>query len=197
MKLIHTLGICLSLLVGTIDQTSAQTYQVDTNTSRLEWKGRKVTGSHNGILLIKSGELNFEDGKLTGGKFEIDMTAIRVLDLTNRSMNQKLLNHLKSDDFFAVEEFPTSTFTITEIAPKKGENYTVTGDLTIKGTSAPVTFEAQIDMISQGVEASAVIAYDRTVYDIKYGSGSFFSNLGDNMINDEIEMTVNLKATQQ
>lgn len=194
MKLRLLLGPCLSLLLGILHTSEAQTYTVDTNQSRLEWKGRKVTGSHNGILMIKSGELVVTDGLLTGGNFEMDMTTIRVLDLSNRNMNEKLLNHLKSDDFFSIEEFPTSTFMITSATPGDSNTYSITGDLSIKGTTAPVTFDATVDIDDGTATATATIKYDRTVYDIQYGSGSFFSNLGDNMINDEIEMTVTLKA---
>ncbi|MEM8895496.1 MAG: YceI family protein [Bacteroidota bacterium] len=195
MKITAVLTLMLCFLIN--ETTSAQTYQVDNTESRLEWKGRKVTGSHNGILLIQSGELEFKEDLLTGGEFVMDMTTIRVLDLTNRNMNKKLLDHLKSEDFFSVEEHPASTFKITEVVPAEDNNYTITGDLTIKETTSPVTFEAQIELVDQSLNATAVITYDRTVYDIKYGSGSFFSNLGDNMINDEIQMTVNLKAIQQ
>lgn len=194
MKLKCILSIGLALLLGVLHTSEAQTYAVDTNESRLEWKGRKVTGSHNGILMIKSGELVVTDGQLTGGNFEMDMTTIRVLDLSNRNMNEKLLNHLKSDDFFSIEEFPTSTFVITSATPGDSNNYSITGDLSIKGTTAPVTFDTTVDIADGTATATATIKYDRTVYDIQYGSGSFFSNLGDNMINDEIEMTVTLKA---
>ncbi len=196
MNLKNTLGLGLFLAL-TLHQAAAQTYTVDTNESRLEWKARKVTGSHNGILLIKSGELTFTDGQLSAGNFEIDMTTIRVLDLTNRNMNEKLLNHLKSDDFFSVETYPTSTFVITSATPQEDRNYAITGDMTIKRTTAPITFDAAVTMDDNSVSALATITYDRTVYDIQYGSGSFFSNLGDNMINDEVEMTVTLKATSK
>lgn len=197
MKLKYTLGLTLSLILGLLHNTNAQTYQVDTYESRLEWKGRKVTGSHNGILMIQSGELIVEEGQLIGGSFVMDMTTIRVLDLTNRNMNEKLLNHLKSDDFFSVQAYPTSSFTITSTTPKQGNAYTITGDLSIKGTTSQVTFDAMVDIAEDAASATATITYDRTVYDIQYGSGSFFSNLGDNMINDEVEMTVNLKATNK
>ncbi|MEQ9300560.1 MAG: YceI family protein [Cyclobacteriaceae bacterium] len=194
MKLKYKLGLYLTLLLGVMHTSEAQTYTVDTLESRLEWKGRKVTGSHNGILMIKSGELVIADGQLTGGNFEMDMTTIRVLDLSNRNMNEKLLNHLKSEDFFSVEEYPTSTFVITSATPGDANAYSITGDLSIKGTTAPVTFDATVDIADSNTTATATIKYDRTVYDIQYGSGSFFSNLGDNMINEEIELTVTLKA---
>jgi polyisoprenoid-binding protein YceI len=197
MKLINTLGLCLFLLMGSLHQSAAQTYAVDTNESRLEWKGQKVAGSHNGILMIKSGELMVTDGQLTGGNFEMDMSTIRVLDLSNRSMNEKLLNHLKSEDFFSVEEYPISTFAITSATLKEDSTYSITGDLSIKATTAPVTFDADVEIDDGTATATATITYDRTVYGIQYGSGSFFSDLGDNMINDEIEMTINLKTVTQ
>lgn len=190
----HTIGLCLLLGIALMPAANAQTYTVDTNESRLEWKGRKVTGSHHGILLIQSGTLILEDGQLSGGDFVMDMTSIRVLDLTNRGMNEKLLNHLKSDDFFAVEDYPTSTFTITSATVKEGDAYSITGDLTIKGTTAPVTFDATLESSDGMVSAFATLTFDRMVYDIRYGSGSFFSNLGDNMINDEVELNVTLKT---
>ena len=60
----------------------ANSKEVNTSTSQIIWKARKVTGSHEGTVKLKSGNLEFNNGVLTGGRFEIDMTSIAVTDLS-------------------------------------------------------------------------------------------------------------------
>jgi polyisoprenoid-binding protein YceI len=111
-----------------------------------------------------------------------------VKDLEAGEWHDKLVGHLKSDDFFGVEKFPTSELIITESAPFKNNEATVTGKLTIKGITHPVTFKA----VKVGTGYTALITVDRTKYDIKYGSGKFFDSLGDKMIYDEFTLDVKL-----
>lgn len=175
------------------------TYKVDVEQSKLEWYGKKVTGEHKGLINIQSGTLQFKDGKLIGGEFAINMKSIVNLDLESKEWNAKLVNHLKSDDFFSVEKFPTATLKITEVKSHKAEksdaNYWIKGDLTIKGITNPIEFPAKVEMSEEGVSGSAKIVVDRAKYNVRYGSGSFFEGLGDKLIYDDFEMTISLMAT--
>lgn len=162
--------------------------EVKVEESTITWKGYKVTGSHEGTIQLMDGTLLFEDNKLTGGNFTIDMTSINVTDLESGEGKEKLEGHLKSDDFFGTTNHPKAMFTINNVEEKDG-NYKVSGDLTIKGTTHPTTF----DMIVGANTASATLKVDRTKYDIKYGSSSFFDGLKDKAIYDEFDLNVSLK----
>lgn len=169
------------------NKPAVEKLKVDTKMSTVNWTGKKVTGSHAGNIKIKSGELQFDAGKLVGGTFEIDMTSMACTDLTGKQADN-LVGHLKSDDFFGVEKFNTSKLVIKYAQMISGNNYSINGDLTIKGVTQPITFTAAVDTKS----ATADIKVDRTKYDIKYGSGSFFDNLGDKAIDNEFVLNVKL-----
>ncbi len=165
--------------------------------SKLEWVGKKVTGKHNGTVDITGGELFVDNGNLTGGNFDIDFKSIKVLDLQDPQMNAKLTNHLKSDDFFSAEKFPVGEFKLTSATPLSdgsGNNYTIGGNLTIKGITKPVIFPAKVTINGDAVTAIADFKIDRTLWDVKFRSGKFFENLGDNLISDDIELKVNIAA---
>lgn len=174
------------LALGLMSFTNLKEIKVDAEKSNVTWKGYKVTGEHEGTISIKSGTILMDGDKLTGGTFVIDMTTINTTDLSGDSKG-KLDGHLKSGDFFGVEKNPTATLVITK-AEGSGNTYTVTGDLTIKGITNPVTFPMSIN----GNTAKADVKIDRTKYDIKYGSASFFDNLKDKAIYDEFDLNVNL-----
>ena len=167
-------------------------HQIDATDSKVEWVGKKVTGQHNGTVAIKSGDLIIKDGKLTGGSFVIDMTSITSTDLEGEYL-QKLNGHLKSDDFFGVENYPAAKFNITKVETK-GNNgrFQVTGDMTIKSTTKPVSFDAQLVNNGKAIVAVADIVIDRSEFDVRYGSGSFFDDLGDKTIYDDFTLSVNL-----
>lgn len=167
-------------------------FMVDTSTSKITWTASKVTGTHSGGLNIKSGELKMDGGKLTGGSFEADMTSITCTDMEG-DMAGKLVGHLKSADFFGTDKFPTAKFVINRAIPidSKG-NYKIIGNMTIKGISKEVRFNAKVSEQSGKPMASAKIILDRTDFDVRFGSGSFFDNLGDKTIYDEFELQVNL-----
>ncbi|MBI1192412.1 MAG: YceI family protein [Bacteroidetes bacterium] len=172
----------------------ATSYKVNTNQSKLFWKAKKVTGSHEGTVNIKSGNLEVENGQLKGGYFEIDMTSILVTDLSG-DMKGSLEGHLKSEDFFGTEKYPTALLRITSVASRgvPGE-YKVTANATIKGKTKEIRFTAKMDEAA-GV-ATADIELDRTDFDIRYGSGSFFDNLGDKTIYDEFTISVKLNLVK-
>lgn len=165
---------------------------VDTNESYVSWKGYKVTGSHYGKVKLKEGNLAYENDQLVGGGFTIDMGSISVEDLSG-NYAQKLEGHLKSPDFFGVEKYPTANFVITKVISRGTPgSYKVIGNLTIKETTKEIKFNAQIDEKEGKKVATADITVDRSEFDVRYGSGSFFDNLGDKTIYDEFELTVNL-----
>ena len=174
------------LALGFMSFTALKEMTVDVDKSKITWKGYKVTGEHEGTINLKSGVLMFDGNTLTGGKFEMDMTSINTTDLEG-DYKAKLDGHLKSADFFGVEKHPTAKFEITK-AVKSGNTYKVTGDLTIKEITNPITF----DMTVNGNTATANLKIDRAKYDVRYGSGSFFDNLGDKTIYDEFDLNVNL-----
>ncbi len=168
--------------------------EIDLEKSTVEWVGKKVTGKHNGTIKLKEASLEMNDaGMLTGGKFVIDMTTLANTDLAGKDMQPKLEGHLKSPDFFNVAEHPTSTLVITKVVHRGTEgSYKVIGDLTIKGITKPVKFNAQFGEDGGMKVATAEVVVDRSEYDVRYGSGSFFDNLGDKTIYDEFTLNVNL-----
>ena len=167
-------------------------YSVSAQKSEVTWNGKKVTGQHFGTISVNYGDLMVADGELVGGSFEIDMGSITVTDLEG-DYKQKLEGHLKSDDFFGVETYPTAKFKITKVVSKgmPGE-YKITGDLTIKSTTKPIKFDAKMMSEGNAVVAMADIVVDRSEYDVRYGSGSFFDNLGDKTIYDDFTLSVKI-----
>src|SRR5690606_2070172 len=165
---------------------------IDSEKSSLSWTGYKVTGQHNGQVNIESGELIVTNGKLAGGQFVIDMPSISVLDLEGEYRG-KLESHLKSEDFFGVEKHPRATFRIGKVTPStKAGTYKVEGQLTIKNITNPISFETTMVEQDGMSVATAAIKVDRSKYDIRYRSGSFFENLGDKAIYDEFDIEVKL-----
>ena len=188
MKNVKTLALLLALTVSTLTGT-AQTKSVNAAKSTINWVGKKVTGQHEGTIKLKDGAFFMKDGKIVRGKFTVDMSSIEVTDLKAGEGKEKLEGHLKADDFFGVEKFTTASMNFKTVTPKANGVYTVVADLTIKGISKPVTF----DLTVKGNTATAKVVVDRTKYDIKYGSGSFFDNLGDKVISDNFDLTVSLQ----
>lgn len=165
--------------------------------SKLEWTGKKVTGQHNGTVEINKGELFVDNGKLTGGSFEINFASIKNLDIEDPASNAKLTGHLKSDDFFSAEKFPVGKFEMisaTPVSDGSGNNYLIKGNLTIKGITKEISFPARVNIAGDNVSAIADFNIDRTRWDIKFRSGKFFENLGDNLISDDINIKFNIAA---
>ncbi|TDE28433.1 MULTISPECIES: YceI family protein [Flavobacterium] len=188
MKNFKSIALALVVVLSTLSVT-AQTKKVDASKSSINWVGKKVTGQHEGTINLKDGALVFKGKKLIGGTFNVDMNSILVTDLKAGQGKEKLEGHLKADDFFGTEKFATATLVFKKIVTKATNVYTVTGDLTIKGITNPVTF----DLTTTATTASTNVKIDRTKYDIKYGSGSFFDNLGNKAINDDFDLAVALK----
>ena len=175
--------VLIALITFSFTTEEEEIKEVKKEKSMVTWKGYKVTGSHEGTIEMKSGQLTFDDGELVGGEFTIDMTTITNTDLSGE-YKEKLEGHLRSDDFFSVDEHPTSTMVIREVKSTAKNAYEVKGDLTIKGITKPITFDLSV----YGNKATANLKVDRTKYDIRYGSTSFFDDLADKAIYDEFEL---------
>lgn len=190
--------VAVAVIVGTSAFVSpgkkATAYKVDTEKSVLKWNGKKVTGEHSGTIKLSDGSLTADGGKLTGGAFTFDMNSIVNTDLTDAGYNAKFIGHMKSEDFFNTAKFPTSTFKITKVTPKGGNVYDITGNMTIKGITNAVTFPATVKMNGNTIEADGKATLDRTKYDIRYGSKSFFENIGDKAIYDDFTVEMKLVA---
>jgi len=174
----------------------ATQYSADAATSSITWKGFKPAKTHDGTINISEGSFSLEEGKLTGGNFVIDMNSIVNLDIESEEYNAKLVGHLKTADFFDVENHPFSVFTITGVDESEGK-ITVKGNLNIKGIKKNIEFPAAVSVDGDNVSfVSESFSIDRTEWDIKYKSGKFFEDLKDNFINDNIELAFNVKGTK-
>ena len=151
----------------------------------INWEGSKITTeSHVGTINISKGALTFDADVLTGGNFTVDMNSIVCTDLSEE-YGARLVGHLESDDFFGVAEHPEATRVLTSVSPSD-EGYQITGDFTIRGITHSESFELKIDNNT----AAANLEIDRSKYNVKFRSGSFFENLGDKLINDELKLGV-------
>lgn len=159
----------------------------DTTATKLLWLGEKVTGQHTGTIKLQSGWLNWNDNKIVSGEFNIDMASLKDSENT-----KNLIGHLKSDAFFDVVKFPLAKLVITGSTPFDKGSGVVTGTLTIKDVTNPIEFKATMQKKDEGTWFFANITVDRTKYNIRYGSGTFFDNLGDKTIYDEFKLKVNL-----
>ncbi len=171
-----------------------ETYKASVEQSTITWKGYKVTGQHTGTINLQNGDLEFNGDQLTGGSFEMDMTSITVTDLTGEYKG-KLEGHLKSKDFFGVENHPVAKFKITKVIPQGTPgDYKIVGDMTIKKITKEIKFFANVKNVNGQKVAKADLVIDRSDYDVRYGSGSFFDNLGDKTIYDEFDLSIELVA---
>jgi len=167
---------------------NAQNLKVNSEKSSITWIGKKVGGEHNGNIKLKSGDFEIKGDQIVSGYFVIDMESMTNNDLTSEEYNQKLIGHLKSDDFFGADKFPTATLKLSKAGKFVDNKAVVEGELTIKGKTNPISFEVK----KVGNTYTASIIVDRSKYDVRYGSKSFFDNLGDKYINDEFTLDVKL-----
>ncbi|BAX82573.1 YceI family protein [Labilibaculum antarcticum] len=166
--------------------------KVNTENSKVEWLGKKVTGEHSGTIKVNTGSLVLNDDKIVEGSFVVDMKSIVCTDLKDEGYKTKLEGHLKSDDFFGVEKFPESKFVITTATKMDDGNYKVKGNITIKGITEEVELMVSLHKHDATVHVSGKITIDRTKFNVRYGSGSFFDNLGDKTIYDDFELNLDL-----
>lgn len=157
--------------------------------SKVKWTGKKITNaSHWGHINFTKAEITFDGDVISAGSFIVDMTSISVDDISGGGKN-RLENHLKDDDFFSVDKFNNAELEILEKSEMIENKYQVEANLTIKGITNPITFE--MSPVDDG-SYKALLVFDRSIYNVQYRSGSFFENLGDRLILDDVVLEVNL-----
>jgi polyisoprenoid-binding protein YceI len=187
-------AIALMAQVGIYSAAQAETVKIDTSASVLKWVGSKVVGgSHTGSLSFQSGEIEYVGAKPVSAKLVVDMSSLKNEDLTDAAMNKKLVGHLLSEDFFNAAKFPTATLVISKIEAQAPGQYELGGELTIIGKTKPIRLKATESTTTNGKSVISEFKFDRTDFDLKYGSGKFFKNLGDKMISDEVSVAVKLE----
>jgi polyisoprenoid-binding protein YceI len=185
------LGLSAIALVA-FAPAKVDTYKVDTQKSNILWVGKKVVGSHNGAIKLSSGTITANGKVLTGGSFVIDMQS-----MTDADNSARLLGHLKSDDFFGVEKYPTAQFVVTKVTPAGSGQANVAGNLTIKGVTSAIKFPATYSITGNTLTAVAKdVKVDRTIYNIKYGSKTLAETVADKAIDDEFILNITLVATK-
>lgn len=167
-----------------------QLFEIIPAKSHISWVGRKVTGLHTGTVALKEGQLALVDGQLTGGNIVVDMTSIKVLNLDDPGLNARLTGHLASADFFDVANYPEAVLVITKVT-----GHHVQGRLSIKGITHPAGFDTAITIAGDTLSATARLIVDRTDYNIRFRSGNFFTDLGDNLIYNDFEVNVSINAS--
>ena len=179
------------------ETTNSEAYAVNTDASTIAWKGFKPTGTHTGTIAIENGVLDISNGNIVGGTFLIDMNSIVVTDIpADDEKNGKLAGHLKSPDFFDAEKYPTAGFTITGLE-EVGGKMMLSGNLSLKDAKNNVTFPVSVTNENGVVTlTSETFTIDRSKWNVQYGSKSFFDNLGDKFINDDMELQVSVTAAK-
>jgi len=171
----------LLILIAALFSSVATAAEIDAKRSVFNWKGSKVTGSfHEGRIYPKSSTVTLVDGAIATAEVVMDLNSLTVTDIDDESKAGKFLKHMLSTDFFNVAEFPVATLTVSSI-----EKNQATGALAILGQSQPVSFPIK----KEGEKYVGKMLFDRTVFGVTYRSGNFFADLGDKVINDEIEIT--------
>lgn len=178
--------IILSIIVFGSVAMMAQSQQITSEMASIKWTANKVGGSHNGTIELKEGHLNWDHDQITSGKFVVDMQSIKNVDLTDAGYNKKLVDHLKSADFFGVEEFPEAVLEINGSTVMAGNKYKVMANLTIRQITHPIEFDA----LKEGDKLMATLTVDRSKYEVKYRSKAFFQNLGDKLIYDDFTLEI-------
>lgn len=177
----------------------AVTYAVDTEASKVNWVGSKPGKQHNGFVKLTSGELKVDNEMLVGGTFVLDMTSITNEDQEGESKG-KLEGHLKTGDFFEVEQFPTAEFEIVSVEPATDTpdaTHQITGNLTMKGTTKSVTIPAKVEMTEEGLMATTPkFTINRTEWGVNFKSG-ILGAAKDEAIHDEIGLQIMLEAAPQ
>lgn len=182
---------------ASIAEASATTFSADASKSTIMWKGFKPTGSHTGTIAIANGTLKVNKDIVESGSFTIDMNSITVTDIpAEEEANGKLKGHLTSPDFFDVSAYPTAKFEVTSLKKENGKAI-LSGNLTLKNATNNISFPVNTtEDGSKMTLTSETFTIDRSKWDVRYGSKSFFDNLGNKFINDDIELTINLVATK-
>jgi polyisoprenoid-binding protein YceI len=190
MKTTFKFIITITLTLITISFSYSQSLTVNKTQSLIRWYGEELTGkTHFGNLSFKEGRIELQDGLIIGGNFVVNMTSLSVEDLSGGA-KARLEGHLRSDDFFSVDKYPEATLKISQKAKVEGDVQKLYGELTIKGIKHAVDFSV---ILVDKKTATANLTFDRSKYNVRFRSGSFFENLGDKLILDDIRMEVSLQ----
>ena len=177
--------------------TGAKNFAVNTAATKVMWEGKKLAGAHNGTLDVSEGKIAVDNGELKGGSFVIDMASLSSTDLTGEKKG-KLDGHLKSADFFDVANHKTAKFQITKVTKLSGDanaNHMIYGNLTMKDVTKEIGFKANVNLNGNAISVSTPsFTINRTDWGVKYGSDKFFDNLKDKAINDDVTLSISLKA---
>jgi polyisoprenoid-binding protein YceI len=167
-------------------------FHIQQVSSTVNWTGKKVLGLHTGSINIANGFIEIENNNILGGEIQIDMTSIVVTDIDDKKTHDEFLAHLKNDDFFAVDKFSTSKLVITNAKQIEQNKFEINGILTVKDISHPVNFISTVEVFTDFLHSLGEIVIDRTLYNIRYGSGKFIDNLGDKLIYDNFVLQFKL-----
>jgi polyisoprenoid-binding protein YceI len=177
-----------------LKSASSGSYSIDAATSSVRWNGEKITGKkHTGSIAVKKGVLHMSEGQLTGGEIILDMNTLTNIDLTGESKT-KLETHLKSDDFFAIAKYPEASYLITSATAKSAIEFEINGKLTIKGITKEVKSNVVIAPNGDNINVGGGFAFDRSQFDVRYCSDKFFDNLGNDLIKNDVLLTLDLKG---
>lgn len=189
MKTIIKLFLAV-VTVLSVTPTFSQNLKVNTAKSSIKWEGKKIGGAHNGHISLKEGQFSIKNKQIKSGSFIVDMNTITNDDIENEEYREKLIGHLKSEDFFSIKDYPTAKLSIAKCEKFVDNNAAASGDLTIKGKTLPVKF----NITRSGKKYTTTLTINRAKYDIRYGSKSFFSNLGDKVIYDDFTLEISLEV---
>ena len=190
MKTTFKFIITITFTLISISFSYSQSLNANKTESLIRWYGEELTGkTHFGNLSFKEGLIELQDGLIIGGNFVVNMTSLSVEDLSGGA-KARLEGHLRSDDFFSVDKYPEATLKITQKAKDEGDVQKLFGELTIKGIKHDVDFSI---ILVDKKTATANLTFDRSKYNVRFRSGSFFENLGDKLILDDIRMEVSLQ----
>ena len=190
MKITFKLITAITLILTSIAFSYSQSLTANKTLSQIRWYGEELTGkTHYGDLSFREGQIELQDGLIIGGNFVVNMISLSVEDLSGGA-KARLEGHLRSDDFFSVDKYPEATLKITQKAKFEGDVQKLYGELTIKGIKHAVDFTI---ILGDKKTAIANLTFDRSKYNVRFRSGSFFENLGDKLILDDIRMEVSLQ----
>lgn len=197
MKKILLSVISISFIAFSFTNIKKTNYKVNIETSKINWKGFKPSGSHYGTIDLANGNFVVKNDKISGGEFTIDMHSIVDLDMpADNENNAKLVGHLKSADFFDVEKYPNGSFQIKDTENIDGKTL-INGELTLKDITHPVSFLADIKIENGRVTLkSESFKVDRSKWNIRYKSKSFFNDLKDKFIDDDMEISIEVIANK-
>jgi len=192
---ILSLAFAVSAIAGGVENKE-KVVTVNPDASTIEWRGSKVTGEHNGHVDVRQGNIVLDEkGNLKSAYVQVDMNSMTNEDL-DADTQQKLIGHLKSDDFFSVEKYPYAEIKLNSFKPgEKSGTYIASGDLTVKGKTQPISFPFTYNNNGGDFTANGTLTFDRSKYDVRYGSPSFFNDIGDKAIHDDVELKFTIKGS--